>query len=489
MIAPGRAFLAAAPMLCALLAACGGARSGAVAPPQPARVIVFGIDGGTWDVIGPLMRAGEMPHLKRLYDRGIHGVLETRRPAASPVVWTTIFTGRLRAEHGVLNWETAVSTNRRVSALWEITSAHGLATHVLNVPGSWPPDRVDGVMLAGFPISGSTVGAGTGVVARQNGLRARDVPAVFGASATAIGRAAAPLAPGAWSDWLELPTPGQPSQRCIMRVRKLDAREIYLSPCYRIDAGVGIASPGDALDRVRAATGTRYVPEGPGWSQYAERWTLDYLAEHLAHVARVQSGAAALFAADPWRLFVFVDTLVDRVSHPYWAYSRPEDYDGVDPARARRYAMAVNDAYRETDRHLGAVLAAATGEYDVVVVSDHGFRSNPDRKVFTGRHHTDGIYLISSARMRAQDGRRAHIEDVTPTVLYMLGLPVGRDMQGRVLPDVVAQLGRPIESVASLEGTARRGGQTPVDEKTWEQLKALGYVSGAAPRRETGRRR
>jgi hypothetical protein len=488
MITRGRAALAAAPILCALLAACGGGNA-AVAAPHPARVIVFGIDGGTWDVIGPLMRAGQMPHLKRLYDRGIHGVLETRRPMVSPVVWTTIFTGRLPAEHGVLNWETAVSTNRRVSALWEITSAHGLATHVLNVPGSWPPDRVDGVMLSGFPISDSTVGAGTGVVARQNSLQARDVPAVFTASATAIAGAAVSLAPGAWSDWLELPVPGRPSQRCMTRVRRLDAREIYLSPCYRIDAGVGFASPRDALDRVRAATGMPYVPEGPGWSRYAERWALDYLTEHLTHVARIQSGAAAVFAADPWRLFLFVDTLVDRVSHPYWPYSRPEDYDGVDPAKARRYAQAVNDAYRETDRQLGLVLAAAKGEYDVVVVSDHGFRSNAERKVLTGRHHTDGIYLISSARMRTQDGQRARIEDVTPTVLYMLGLPVGRDMQGRVLPDVAAQLGRPIDSVASLERAARRVSQTPLDEEAWEQLKALGYVGGAAPRGESGRRR
>jgi hypothetical protein len=480
---------ATALMLCALLAGCrGGGASGRAAPP-PARVLVFGIDGGTWDVIEPMMRAGDLPQLKRLYDRGIHGVLEARPHNPSPVAWTTIFTGRPPADHGILGWETAISTNRRVAAVWEITSARGIATNVLNVPGSWPPDRVDGSMISGFPISHSTVDAGTGVVVRENGLGARDVPPVFAASAAVIARAARPLKAGAWSAWIELAVPDQASQRCAMRVRRLDPGYVYLSPCYRIDGGVGVAMPGEALDRVRAANGPPYVPEGPGWSLYADRWTLEYLAEHFTQIARIQAGAAAVLAADPWRLFVFVDTLVDRVSHPYWAYSRPQDYDGVDAAKARRHGEAVRDAYREVDREMGAVLAAASGDYDVVVVSDHGFQSNPDRKTLTGRHHVDGIYLISSARMRAQTGQRAHQEDVTPTVLYMLGLPVGRDMQGRVLPEVAEQLARPIASVASLEGTSRRGAPSSVDEKTWEQLKALGYVGGAAPRGESGRSR
>ena len=475
--------------LCACLAACGGGRATGVAQPAPARVLVFGIDGGTWDVVEPLMREGQLPNLKRLYDRGVHGVLESRPPMASPVVWTTIFTGLKPAEHGVRGWATAVSTNRRVAALWNITSARGLATDVLNVPGSWPPDPVDGVMIAGFPLGESTVGGGTGMVVSEDGLKARDMPEVFRAGAAAILRTAAPLTAGAWSDWIELPVPDYPSQQCMTRVRRLDAREIYVSPCYRIDGSVDFASPAAALERVRTATGMRYVPEGAGWLQHARRPTLGFLFEHLVQIARIQSGAAAVFAADPWRLFVYVNTLVDRVSHPYWPYTQPQDYDGVESAKARRHAETVRDAYREVDRELGAVLAAAKGDYDVVVLSDHGFQSNGDRHILTGRHHPDGIYLISSARMRAQPGQRAHIEDVTPTVLYMLGLPIGRDMAGRVLPEVAAELGRPIESVASLEGEARRGIQSTVDEKTWEQLKALGYVGGAAPRAKDGRRR
>ena len=70
-------------------------------PAFPTRVLVFGIDGGTWDVIQELFQAGELPTLKKLYDSGVHGILESRPPILSPVVWSTIFTGRPWQEHGV----------------------------------------------------------------------------------------------------------------------------------------------------------------------------------------------------------------------------------------------------------------------------------------------------------------------------------------------------------------------------------------------------
>ncbi|RMF23618.1 MAG: hypothetical protein D6760_05025, partial [Deltaproteobacteria bacterium] len=75
-----------------------------------------------------------------------------------------------------------------------------------------------------------------------------------------------------------------------------------------------------------------------------------------------------------------------------------------------------------------------------------------------------------------------HIDDVTPTVLYLLGLPVARDMTGRVIPEVAAQVGRESLAIASYEAGHRTGSDVPVDRKTWEQLRALGYVDGAPPR-------
>jgi predicted AlkP superfamily phosphohydrolase/phosphomutase len=116
------------------------------------RVAVLGIDGATWNVIIPLMKRGKLPNLQRLMEGGSSGELLSDEFARSPVVWTTIFSGFPPEVHGVDQWETALSTNRRVKALWNVFNEYGRTSIVMNVPGSFPPEQVQGSMISGFPI-------------------------------------------------------------------------------------------------------------------------------------------------------------------------------------------------------------------------------------------------------------------------------------------------------------------------------------------------
>jgi len=115
------------------------------------RIVVLGIDGATWDVMGPLLGAGRLPRLQRIIEEGSYGQLLSDSGARSPVVWTTIFTGHPPAVHGIDSWERSVSTNRRVKSLWNILNEFGRSVTVINVPGTYPTELVQGVMLAGFP--------------------------------------------------------------------------------------------------------------------------------------------------------------------------------------------------------------------------------------------------------------------------------------------------------------------------------------------------
>jgi hypothetical protein len=116
------------------------------------RLLVVGIDGARWETVDPLIAAGRMPNLATLVARGTRGVLRSSVDSWSPVVWTTIFTGWPPAEHGITDWDVAVSTNRRKRAIWNILDSVGWTTFVENVPGSYPAEPVSGGMLAGFPI-------------------------------------------------------------------------------------------------------------------------------------------------------------------------------------------------------------------------------------------------------------------------------------------------------------------------------------------------
>ena len=66
-----------------------------------ARLIVFELDGGTWQVIDPLIAQGRLPNLSSLREQGAWGVLRSIKPMISPAVWATIYTGKTREQHGV----------------------------------------------------------------------------------------------------------------------------------------------------------------------------------------------------------------------------------------------------------------------------------------------------------------------------------------------------------------------------------------------------
>jgi hypothetical protein len=447
------------------------------------RVLVFGMDGATWDVIEPMMAAGELPNLKALSENGVRGVLESRNPALSPVVWSTIFTGRPHEEHGVLNWKTSQSRHRKVKTIWEMASERGLVTNIFNVPSTYPPIPINGVMVSGFPLGGSTIGGNTGIVVTSKDLDSDDVIPNYKLNAPRIRRHMKALETGEWSPWFDVRIRVRPTWIASMRIKKLEKDKFYLSPIYRQDDEYVLTFPADvkAMLREDVLDDRPYVAEGPGWSKHAEPDTPSYLSEHLTQVAEIQTDVAASFAGGDWQLFVFINTLVDRVSHPYWAYANAADYKELPPAKAKRYEEDVADAYRKADAQLGQVLNAAKGEFYVMIASDHGFKSSPVATAYIGTHHLDGIYMVSGPGIEPGRGERAFIEDIGPTALYLMGLPLGEDMTGGVIPEVERDLGRPVDLIASWEDGVARGSARPVDAETWEQLKGLGYVEGDAP--------
>jgi predicted AlkP superfamily phosphohydrolase/phosphomutase len=163
------AFSLAAPLLSLLLLGAPLAPSVTLevrlgSPPVPAdteqqrRVMVLGVDGASWNLLLPMLREGKLPHLKSLMNRGRYGVLESvlsdSGDIASPVVWTSIFTGTLPAQHGIRDWMVSDSRNRRRKALWNILNGQGKRAIVVNVPGTFPPEVVEGAMISGFPMPG-----------------------------------------------------------------------------------------------------------------------------------------------------------------------------------------------------------------------------------------------------------------------------------------------------------------------------------------------
>ena len=125
------------------------------------KVLVIGVDGATFDIITPLVQSGDLPNFAKLMARGSYGELKSTMPILSPVAWTTFATGVRPGKHGIFNFLArkdntyavvpASSAQRRVKPVWKVAGEHDRKVIVMNVPASFPPDEVNGMMIAGDP--------------------------------------------------------------------------------------------------------------------------------------------------------------------------------------------------------------------------------------------------------------------------------------------------------------------------------------------------
>ncbi len=129
------------------------------------RVLIIGLDGGTWDVFGPLCDLGEMPHLARLREQSAWGTLLSTQPPFTAPAWATFITGLNPGSHGILHFlqkpsdparslrgeGTPVSSAHiRAATLWDYFNAAGRRVASINVPLSYPLRPLDGFAISGM---------------------------------------------------------------------------------------------------------------------------------------------------------------------------------------------------------------------------------------------------------------------------------------------------------------------------------------------------
>lgn len=125
------------------------------------KVLLIGLDGATFKVLDRLMAEGVMPFMAKLQERGARGPLASVVPPLTPPAWTSLMTGRSPGHHGVFDFfrlESVESRHIRFSTshdvanetIWERASRHGVRTSVLNFPLTFPPPRIDGVVVPGW---------------------------------------------------------------------------------------------------------------------------------------------------------------------------------------------------------------------------------------------------------------------------------------------------------------------------------------------------
>ncbi|MDA1008586.1 MAG: alkaline phosphatase family protein [Planctomycetota bacterium] len=367
-------------------------------PPLARRLLIIGWDAADWLIIDRLIAAGQMPALKKLIDGGVRADLTTLEPKLSPLLWTSIATGKTPDKHGILNFvepkpdgsglQVSTSTSRSTKALWNILSQSGLRTRVVGWYATHPAE----------PIAGGVV---SNVV--QEGEPSKS-------------SAPWPLAPAAVSP------ESQRDHIASLRQRTSTFSEKTLRTLLPAAASLG--------------------------SNNARVATLSKLMSYATTIRQV--GVDALRDRDSWDCAMIFFDAIDTVGHHFMQFAPPR-MSHVSEKELKQFGSVMDRVYEWHDNALADLLDAAGSDTTVVLLSDHGFHSDhlrphlgdvpPERRaeLESSWHRPLGILVMSGGGIRTQaNPSHPNILDITPTALTLLGLPAGEDMDGRVLAESLA---------------------------------------------------
>ncbi len=135
-------------------------------PLKNRKVAIIGLDGATWKVIQPLVDRGELPTFKTLMENGKWGNLRSTIPPVTAPAWSTMITGRNPGCHGLFDFtrhradEYKISYTygglRKFPGIWEYLNQLDYRTGFVNVPMTFPPEKIDGYMISGMDTPDTT---------------------------------------------------------------------------------------------------------------------------------------------------------------------------------------------------------------------------------------------------------------------------------------------------------------------------------------------
>ena len=404
-----------------------------------ARVLLIGWDAADWKVIRPLVAAGRMPNLARLMAAGMHGNVATIYPVLSPMLWTSIATGKRAYKHGIHGFSEPLPDgssvrpitllSRKTKAVWNILNQTGHRSLVAGWWPSHPAEPLNGAMVSNhFPNSAAEPGAKT------------------------------PLPPGT------VHPSSLAASLADLRVNPMEFSGEFIR---------------------------MFVPEYDKVDQAKDK-RLHSLGKIIAETMSIHAVATELLATQPWDFAAVYYSGIDHFEHGFMGYHPPR-LPWVSEEDFAIYRHVVANAYCYHDAMLGVLLGFADADTTVILMSDHGFHSDHLRPGYVPaepagpavEHRHFGILCMKGPTLKAGEPiYGASLLDICPTVLTLFGLPPAKDMDGKVLMTAFKEPPRlePIDSWDSVPGDAgTHPPSTQLDPvasaQAFKQLVDLGYVA------------
>jgi predicted AlkP superfamily phosphohydrolase/phosphomutase len=397
-----------------------------VSPPgRSPRVTMIAVDAGSLEFVTNATAEGRLPNFGRLVDAGAVMHLATLHPTSAETVWAAVATGKLPQKNGVrsagvylpagggdpirllpdfcfangvlrfglLTAEAHTSAAIRTRTLWGILSSAGVSVGVVNWPLTYPAFAVRGYLIS-------------------------DRYAQLAATVSGLD----------------------------------DPSLLYPAELHEQLLSVLRGAPGE---------GTSVATIGTGEAVEARHQEPGRTDREYARLARV------LDDERPAQVTITRYQSLDPIGHYFLRYAVPSRFGDVSEEERRRFGSVLENHYALIDEAIGRAIAALESGDVLLVVSAYGMEPLSFGKRIL--EQTIGDPQLSGTHEAAPDGflmayggpvlkgrslRRASVVDVTPTILYFLGLPIGRDMDGYARTDLFQPsftAERPITSIPTYE--------------------------------------
>lgn len=402
------------------------------------KVLVIGWDAADWQVINPLMEQGLMPTLKKFLSESSYGNIATLDPPYSPMLWTSIATGKHAFDHGVLGFTELLpdgsgirpisAHSRKVKAVWNILNQESYKSNVVAWWPSNPVDDINGVMVSNF---------------YQNAKTKMEEEW--------------PLVEGTVND------PAHRDALAELRVHPGELTEAHIAP---------------------------FIPNLKNLDLEKDKPLLNVI-KILAHASSVHNATTYLLEETEWDFMAVYHDAIDHACHLAMKYRAPK-LDTIKEEDFENYRHIVDGMYRFHDMMLERTLSLIDDDTYVMLLSDHGFRSDHTRipKIPMGpatpaiEHRPYGIVAMRGPGIKkGQQIFGASLLDITPTILHLYGLPIGKDMAGNVLANAFIEPPKSTyidswEKVAGNDGMVTKDAvvDPEAQEQAMQQLIELGYV-------------
>jgi predicted AlkP superfamily phosphohydrolase/phosphomutase/tetratricopeptide (TPR) repeat protein len=402
------------------------------------KLLLIGWDAADWEIIWPLITQGKLPALKKLIQNGVYGNMSTMNPPYSPMLWTTVATGKTPDKHGILGFievtpdaktvRPVTTTSRKTRALWNIFHNQGMKSNLVGWWPSFPAEPINGCIVSDrFP--------------KTN----RD-----------------PMKQTPMSEFSIHPWERKDEFKNL-RMFPFEITEAHLYP---------------------------FVPRAHDVDQDNHKG-LSAIAKIVSENSSIHNAATRLLRTTEWDFMAVYYDMIDHFCHSFMKYHPPK-LPAVDKTNYDIFKEAVTGSYIFQDMMLERKMKLIDSDTTVILMSDHGFESGPKRilnmpKVQAApslEHRQFGIFIASGPNIKKnQKVFGMGLIDVVPTILHHFGLPIGKDMDGKVILDIFKNTGAPtyIESWDNESGDFAEIDRTKEtdalsDEETMQQLIELGYV-------------